>query len=444
MKKGKSIKIIFLIILFLILDVGIVIAFYFAYNNIFTGEVVKGNMYIQSFSPFEYSLQNNVYKEEIKPEICIVNNKIETLLTRKEFKLEVQGYSRATRIRERIVIPDAESNVTEELIATTLLGDWKEQDGIDGCNFINDKGTQLRIDYCIVPKREASLSEWVVECRDKNLQCVTTLASSNENAGLLGEALKVNGQALLKELGFKILNDDKYTVCTTYIQLTERLIVTLRAYIKISCLNTVPFEELQETEISSWYLKSVDFNYAEINLCTQEITRMMQLLLGDIFMYETGIMDYGNDYTLISVSDWKVKVDSVCVDVTKWMQDSYFDKIYLYNDGLCYLKELYISSEKINASNRDSLALSMTSELLEAQLINKIDEKIDGYIIRKVKGITLVADKRLATMEYFIFSEEGILQICLIDYMHSDVDINMESLVNLMESKVKGVLKNEN
>lgn len=444
MKKGKSIKIIILIILFLILDVGIVIAFYFAYNNIFTGEVVKGNMYIQSFLPFEYSLQDNVYKEEIKSEICLVNNKLETLLTRKEFKLEVQGYSRATRIRERIVIPDAESNVAEELIATTLLGDWKEQEGIDDCNFINDKGTQLRIDYCIVPKREASLSEWVVECRDKNLQCITTLASSNENAGILGEVLKVNGRSLLKELGFKILNDDKYTVCTTYIQLTDRLIVTLRAYIKISCLNTVPFEELQETEISSWYLKSVDFNYAEINLCTQEITRMMQLLLGDIFIYETGTMDYANDYTLISVNDWKAKIDSVCVDVTKWMQDNYFDKIYLYNDGLCYLKELHISSEKINASNRDSLALSLTSELLEAQLINNIDEKIDGYIIRKVKGITLVADKRLATMEYFIFSEDGILQICLIDYMHSDVDINMESLVNLMESKVKGVLKNEN
>ena len=444
MKKGVKANVIFLCLLFLILDVGIIIAFYFAYSNLFTGEIVKGNMTMEPFTPFEYSLQNNVYKEEVKSEICVVDNKIETLLTRKEFKLQVQGFNRATRIREKVVIPDMNSNVAEETIAITLLGDWREEEGIDGCNFVNDKETQLRIDYCIVPKREAPLAEWVKECRDNTLQYVTTLASSSENAGILGETLKINGKYLLKELGFKILGDNKYVVCTTYIQVTDRLIVTLRAYIKISCLNKVPFIELHETEITDWYLKSTDFNYSEINTCTQEITRMMQLLLGDIFIYETGVMDYTTDYTFIHTGTWKTKIDSVCVDVTRWMQDSYFDRIYLYSDGICYLKELSISSDKINATNRDSLALGMTSDLLEAQLINKIDEKIDGYIIRKVKGITLTSDNRLATMEYFIFAEESILQICLVDYTHSDVDINMESLISLMENKIKGVVKYEN
>ena len=434
---GKRVRLGFLLLLFLFLDIIIVLAYIFIMKNVFTEEKAKGNFPIQSFSSFTYSLQGSTYKADEKNDVCLVTEK-NSCITRTEYKLAVNDFNRTTRIRDNLVLP-TKNGVAEESVAVTLFGDWYEiNNGIDSCKYTNANGTQLRVDYCILPIDKISdIDESVILCRDKNLEYITTLASDGANAGLLRDSLSINGCKQLKEMGFKVLNNDRYVVVTTYIQLTDRVVLTLRAYINISCLNSVSFTDLQQTEINQWGLWTTEMNVTEVVKSTNEITKIMTNLVADVFKYDTGDVDYTNNITKAYIEDWVLTLNSVCIDVTHLRKESFFEKVYLYKDGLIYLKTIDASTDKINSSNRDSLVLNLSSNLIDAKLINKLNDRLSGNIIRKVKGLTLNNGEKLATLNYFVFTNETMLEVSIVDYVHSDTEINIESLVKSLE----GVLK---
>lgn len=434
-------KIYLMIGLFLILDISIVLAFIYVYSGIFVDSEEKGNFLLQEYTPFTYSLMETEYKEENPNTICMVQDVDNHIISRLEYKYNYKGVNQFTLVRDKFVMGLNDSTVETVGLATTLLGNWYEQNGVDGCTYINDNDSYSRVDYYMMPyNEESTFVDNCLQLRDTNLVNVTLVATNLEEDYIYTDRSNVNGYKILRDYGYKLLNDTKYIVCNTYIQITDRLYVVVRTYVNLTCFNAVSFKDLNLVEISEWPYKLNTLDVVEANKLVNEVKNILRGQIASICLYDNMSLDkFEAPYMIINVNEWKIKAGFLGVDVSDQIKDTYFDSVYLFDDGLCFFKVLDVNSEKINAENRDNLALNFSSNLINATLINKLDEKLDGYIIRKVKGLTVNKYERLATYNIFVFGLNSILEISIVDYVHEDTDINLESLLMSLSGKIEGV-----